>query len=228
MRVSIMIPYREGGCEWRKKALPHVVDAYRRALPDVPIEQVDDLPAERFSRARARNMAVEKAGDGIVVLADADILPCGRALLAAVKAARRGGMHLPYDYYRSLNRASTLKFYANTNLDPVSLPMDYDSYTSTAGIIVIRCDEWHRAGGMDERIRGWGWEDTAFACAARVMLGEVTRHKGTINHLWHPFAGEIGSEEYKRNKSFYDMCAAVKTKREMRGVIDNADRRVRP
>lgn len=204
--MKITFPFRPR-CEWRKKTFPLVQQAYRDILPAV--EQITvDTDHEVFNRAAARNKCVRMAGDGVVVIADADILPNREALLSAIEAAKDGGMHLGYDYYRALMRESTERLLLRGG-DPDTLPISHDSTDSTAGIIVIRADEWWKAGGMDERFHGWGAEDTAFACQARTLLGPLTWHKGVVNHLWHPSEVRVKSHQYQRNMALlreYEKC----------------------
>lgn len=228
MKTTVMIPFKSD-CPWRKNAVEYVYKAYKAiALEHGNMEvRVASDDSKDYSRAAMRNKAVEWSDNGVVVLADADILPNPIPLLSAIRCAQKGGMHLPYNYYRALSKDSTSLYYANNYLDVNSLPMAYDSYDSTAGIIVIRKDQWWKAGGMDERITGWGWEDTAFYAAAETMLGPVKRHKGTINHLWHPFAGEIGSEGYLKNKAIYERYEAAKTPRQLEEILNEDDRRIR-
>lgn len=196
--VTIAFPFRPG-CEFREKAFPHVEKAYRSILPNSKFVTVD-AGGKIFNRAASRNMCVRLAGPGIVVIADTDILPDEPALRDAITAARdEGGLHLGYDYYRALLKESTQRYY-HDGRDLLSLPMAFDSTTSTCGIVVMRCDQWWEAGGMDERFTGWGFEDTAFAIAVETILGPLKHHHGTVNHLWHPSACNVASEQYKRNE----------------------------
>lgn len=206
MNVTITYPFRPR-CEWRAKTFPLVQRAYSDILPSVKQITVDTAH-QVFNRAAARNECVKRAGDGVVVIADADIIPNREALLSAIAAARAGGFHLGYDYYRALMRESTERLLARGG-DPSKLPVSHDSTDSTAGIIVIRTDEWWRAGGMDERFYGWGWEDSAFACQVRTFLGPLTWHKGTVHHLWHPSEVRVKSESYQKNKQLYEKYAAA-------------------
>jgi len=206
VNVTVAIPYREK-CPYRAQSLPFVIDAYKALGHDAIVV---DSPHDEFNRAAARNEAVRRAQDGIVVISDSDILPDAAARSSAVSGARYGGMHLAYDYYRALLWGSTKRYYRG-GVDPNKLPMAYDARDCTAGIIVIRCDEWWRAGGMDERFYRWGWEDTAFATAAETILGQPRRyHKGTVNHLWHPSEVRIHQPSYQANKALYEqyeVCA---------------------
>lgn len=196
--VTVAFIYR-AGCEWREKSKAVVEQRYREILPDAKFV-IADSGHEVFNRAASRNKAVKLAESGIVVIADTDILPNPDSLKSAIEGAKNGGMHLGYDYYRALIKEATERYYLR-KCDADRLQKSHDSRESTCGIVVIRCDEWWRAGGMDERFNGWGWEDTAFACAVKTMLGDHTYHKGTVNHLWHPSAVRVHSDQYQANKA---------------------------
>ncbi|MEL4071734.1 galactosyltransferase-related protein [Ochrobactrum sp. GPK 3] len=207
MKTTVVIPYRPS-CDYRAMSMPAVKAAYEVALPGVEVKLISTQ--ERiFNRAAARNAGVAYAKEGVVVIADSDILPNKRALLSAVAAATEGGFHLAYDQYRNLIWESTRRFYRTPDADLSALPAAFECTDSTAGIIVIRVDEWERAGGMDERFIGWGFEDTAFACQVRTFLGPINRHEGVVNHLWHPSAVRVQSEQYQRNKALYERYAAA-------------------
>lgn len=230
-KLTIAFPFR-AGCEFREKSFPFVMQAYQDIVPYADFITVDsgDTP---FNRAATRNRCVQRAESGVVVIADADILPDAAALLESITAARdEGGLHLGYDYYRALMKESTQRFYYDrTNpsrhdkRDPSLLPMAFDSTTSTCGIVVMRCDQWFLAGGMDERFTGWGFEDTAFAIAVETMIGPLTNHHGTVNHLWHPSACNLASEQYKLNEALCARYAAAKGNvKKMQELINESGR----
>ena len=207
MRVTVAFPWRDGRCQWRRLSFPHVRRAYAEILPEAR-QIVVDSRHESFNRAASRNEGVRQAENGIVVLADADILPDRTALLSAIQSAEQGGFHLGYSLYRALRQVSTQAYYARQR-DLAKLPHSHTADDCTAGLIVIRTDAWWLAGGMDERFSGWGFEDSAFACAVRTMIGPIQRHDGTVNHLWHPTACKPMSEQYQINKRLYERYAAA-------------------
>lgn len=207
MQVTVAFPWRDGRCQWRRLSFPHVRQAYAEILPEAR-QIVADSGHQIFNRAATRNEGVRQAGNGVVVLADTDILPDRDGLLSAIEAARQGGFHIGFTLYRALRQVSTQAYYARRT-DPARLPHSHTADDCTAGLIVIRTDEWWRAGGMDERFSGWGWEDSAFACAVRTILGPIQRHAGTANHLWHPTECKPRSECYQMNKRLYERYAAA-------------------
>lgn len=78
---------------------------------------------------------------------------------------------------------------------------------------------------MDERFRGWGHEDVAFTCAAKVLYGMPAITKGFSYHLWHPRLGRSGRDRWSGQDSPYTNLELVRpyqaanTPEKMRAVI---------
>ncbi|MFE9735465.1 galactosyltransferase-related protein [Streptomyces sp. NPDC005863] len=198
MRVAVVIPWRPGTPE--RNAHHQYVQAHlRQLLPDA-IHLDADSGHRQFSRAGSRNEGIrqaEAAGADIVVLCDADTLPEGEPLLAAIADTEDGVLHLPYSWYRGLSRDGTQAHLAGA--PAADCPTDLAHEWATGGILVIRPDAWWRAGGMDERFEGWGFEDAAFRIASDALLGPTVRHAGAITHLWHPQESGLGSPQHVAN-----------------------------
>ncbi|GAB3209835.1 hypothetical protein GCM10027294_25800 [Marinactinospora endophytica] len=200
MKVTVCVPFRGGELD-REIHAEYVAARLREMLPDAQ-HMVVDVDGE-FSRARVRNEAVRRAGEGVVVLCDADTLPEPGPLRAAIAGAGEDGvLHLPYTRYRALSPEGTLAVYAR-GVDPLHAPVVEESRRPIGGVWVIRADAWWRAGGMDERFRGWGFEDDAFWTAATTLLGEPVRHEGVITHLYHAPAASTRSPQYRANRARY-------------------------
>src|SRR5690606_36606862 len=72
--------------------------------------------------------------------------------------------------------------------------IDLDYGLSVGGVFVIRPDAWWSAGGMDERLTGWGSEDVAVRRAADTLLGKTRTPWGSIVHLGHPPSPRFGPD----------------------------------
>lgn len=221
MNVAVVIPWRPGLPD---RAAHHA--AVRHHLRDILPHAVHidaDSGHEVFSRAGSRNRGVHLAADvgcDIVVLCDADTLVEPQPLLDAVTACQDGVMHLPYTRYRSLTKKGLAQYQAGTPL--LGCDVDHDHEGATGGVIVIRVDAWWRAGGMDERFRGWGHEDAAFRVAADTLLGATVRHRGTIHHLWHTREWNLGSPEFAANAARMERYRAVEGDRDaMRALLSS-------
>lgn len=208
MRVAAVIPWR-GGQPDRERHHQTVRGHLQGLLPDA--WHIDaDSGHQPFSRAGSRNHGVRLAQDvgaEVVVVCDADTLPEREPLLAAIDAAHDGRLHLPYTRYRSLTRRGLAQYRAGTAL--IGCEVDHDHEWATGGVLVIQTEAWWRAGGMDEDLVGWGWEDTAFRCCADALLGPTVRHEGVIHHLWHRQEWHPHSEQYRRNREIGNRYAAA-------------------
>src|SRR5690606_28609080 len=140
----------------------------------------------------------------------ADTIPEEQPLRDAIAgAAQDGVLHLPYTRYRALSPAGTLAVYAR-GVDPLHAPVTEESMRPIGGVWVISAEAYWRAGGMDEKFRGWGVEDDAFWTASSCLLGEPVRHTGAITHLHHEPAADVRSPEYRANQQRYRQYQAVR------------------
>lgn len=203
--VTVAVPFRHSGCRYRFESFRFISDMITGWIPDAEFVMVD-AGGETFDRSRTRNLAVRRAENDVVVLHDADTFATKDNLLAAIEAARtHNGLVLPYHYYGGLSEESS----ARVMSDPKKYPPHKERYEETneesiGGIWVIRKEAWWRAGGMDERFRGWGYEDNAFFVASETMNGPVKRIRGRIHHLHHPRPkGFTQTPEYFFNQRLY-------------------------
>lgn len=222
-RVTVAVPFRPGMLD-REIHAEYVTARLREMIPEAEHLVVDVDGA--FSRSRVRNEAVRRAGEGVVVLCDADTLPEEQPLRAAIEdAAADGRLHLPYTRYRALSPEGTLAVYAR-GVDPLDAPVSEESRRPIGGVWVIDVDAWWAAGGMDEAFRGWGFEDDSFFTAANVLLGETVRHEGTITHLHHTPAANTRSPEYRTNRAHYQQYVRARRSPEaMRRLVGLPSRR---
>lgn len=184
VKVGLVFP-------WRPE--PHRVPIFEKVREIVPqlypfrhIWQYD-TPHEVFNRAAARNEAVRDAFANycdVVVICDADSIPEERALVDAIDGAKDGRLHIPFDTVRVIaGRAAKSK----GDRYKRALPL-YTYGPSCGGIFVIDPRAWFCAGGMDERITGWGYEDQIFLAVVRTFLGDPIYHPGVLWNFQHPRA----------------------------------------
>lgn len=167
--VAVVVPWRDAGIAHRSRARHAVRDWFASRLPEAPLADCDGDGPE-WSLAAARNAGVRAAraaGADVVVVCDADNVPEEAPLREAIAACQETGLvHLPYVTYRN---------------------GDFAWNGSIGGIYVTTPDAWSACGGQDERFRGWGCEDHAFAYAHATLLGEpLQRHDGVLTHFPHP------------------------------------------
>lgn len=219
--ITIVVPYRDSGCEHRNRSMNHVVDVLSGWYPDTELYIVDDS-SDVFSRSGSRNCGVSLAETEVVVLCDADTLPQKHALNNAIDgAASDGRLHLPYTLFRGLTERGTDQV-IEKGVDPIDADLLETATHSIGGVWVIRKDSWESIGGMDERFRDWGYEDNALFEAANCLLGSTVRHHGSITHLWHPIpADRLVTDTYRENQKLFKRYRRARRKpAEMRSIIE--------
>jgi predicted glycosyltransferase involved in capsule biosynthesis len=128
-----------------------------------------------FDRAQARNNAVCRVHAEVVIVSDADRIPCSASVVAAIEkpSVTRSFTtyrHIPVEYV--------------DEADLMSARVDQEYHGSVGGIVVTRRQTYWQLGGMDERFTGWGYEDSAFHLGART-LSTVNRLPGIVFSFNH-------------------------------------------
>lgn len=180
--MIIGVPWRQG-CPHRERAWSYIEPRLRRTADRLIVANPDP-----FTRAAARNMAVDSVASGVVILHDADMLLPDEAYgELTARAEATGRLVIGYHQYRPLDHGQTLRVLAGA--DPFDItPRETTEGWSVGGVIALTAESWREVGGMDPRFRGWGGEDFAFAHACSVVLGPIDRLRTPAVHLWHPHA----------------------------------------
>jgi hypothetical protein len=184
MKIGLVIPWRP--TPTRLKPLEAVLEWYKENLPDVEIFY-SDRPGEFWNASASRNDGVKKAQEAhcdVVILNDADTLPEIKPLLEAIEQCQTDGMiHNPYRLCKYFDMDMSLLIYSG--IDKNILRHTY--YTeANGGVWVCTPETWWSVGGMDEKFKQWGGEDTAFELAHNVIKGtKLIKHDGTIYCLGH-------------------------------------------
>lgn len=189
MRVVVLVPWRTTGPELTRAWA--IARPYYEAL-GWPIYE-GDKPGE-FARAAAINAASADAEPwDVAVIADADTVQEEAPLRRAVSMTHDTSV-VPWRTRLKLSLEGTEKLAAGgpgavsladlDREDGFAHPSKLLRYppSRTGSTVVVSRAAWERAGGFDERFKGWGYEDQAF----RVQLGPLVAIPGTIWHLWHP------------------------------------------
>lgn len=193
--TSIVVPWRDTSPE-RAAACRMTCDTLRQILPGSPL-LLADSGHQTFNRSASRNLGVRQLpGDEIAVVCDADILPDGQALHAAIEAAVDGRLHYPFTLCWYLTQEHTAQVLAGGQ--PEAGTSSASLHGAEGGVFVMLASAWRRIGGMDEGFTGWGYEDNAFCAKASKTCG-AHRHRGVIWHLWHPHQRYSGSEDEAAN-----------------------------
>ena len=199
MRTVLLVPRRaDGGI--RDRLWEFCRDVWRTEHPSFEIfEGHHNADEGLFNRSMAVNRAAEAAGDfDTAVVIDSDILihrDNVRAGLALVERFNR--VVFPFRVYQSLSQNGTSRIMAGWKGDWLTVAAKA-YWDSVSCVVMVPRALWDQVGGFDERFVGWGWEDTAFACATDAVSGRL-RLEGTLWHLWHPQSPERNTKtvEYK-------------------------------
>ena len=203
MRVVVLVPRRAGDAR-RDGVWGWCRANWRLHHPDWPIFEGHHNFGP-FSVAAARNEAARRAGAwDVAVIADADVWVDPARVQAAVRrAAETGRVVWAFDRWCGLTLAGSTRLMATGEAredDIAEVVPD-----SVAGVFAIPRAAWDRIGGYDERFRGWGFEDVAFAYAALLLVGGE-HLEGPVWHLWHKRSRERDPHQplYRANRKLGD------------------------
>lgn len=188
MNPAVILPYRADTGD-RSRNYRAVLDFWETF--GCPINTADSSDPARFDKAEAVNTAVrDAAAADVLIITDVDILPTslGQVIDAANQAYDRNAYVTTYTDLLTLNPAATRTVCDNLPDDtPVPRSGLLDSHHNTwLCSFAISRSLFDRAGGFDERFKGYGEQDIAFLFAAGTFGGRG-HAAGTAYHLWHPF-----------------------------------------
>lgn len=190
--ISIVFPYRSDGGE-RDRILTWVEARYRHQLPDAEIVYGCDHGDPQFNRGQAINDGVEQSTGDILVISDIDVFVRTVNMRGAIQVAARdidNAWVIPWSTFYVLTKpASEHVRYANPVDDILVENLDWEDRLPPVpqGMFVVGRSAFERTGGMDEGFIGWGFEDNAFAHAARNTAKlRLSTLPGGCGHIWHP------------------------------------------
>jgi hypothetical protein len=187
-------------------------------MPDVAIFEGhhDEGP---FNRSAAINRAAKLAdADGrwdVAVVIDADVFHPIPHVRAAIASAAAGKVTWAHRRWRNIAERHLKRLLADPDtFGPVpaesrdmDLLVDVTNPISWSCCVAVPRGTFNDMGGFDERFRGWGFEDGAWAALVRALY-PWGRIDGDMYHLDHPRSDEriilgqprsTASEDYVRN-----------------------------
>jgi hypothetical protein len=202
VKVSCLIPFRDADGT-RTRAKDWILARWKHYYPDWEFIVASDDGVDPFNKSLAVNKAAAQATGDVYVILDADTwappmyiqpafewlsaergpkwaIPCRRALRLKEGISERVMALDPTCSEHDPTHPLT------PQLPAFSAVRDTETHGAVVGFLwVVRRDAFERVGGMDERIRGWGGEDTLFTRAMTVINGVPRRGHGTLMSLWH-------------------------------------------
>lgn len=183
-----------------------------------------------FNRGRARNNAARSARGDVLLIIDADTIvdPAGLAYAVGLVSEGHVPWAIPYGlgrYYNLSERATARRLqFPPDELAPIAEPWDPEDWEfkidSWAGCLVVRTEDFWRAGGYPE-FETWGYEDDCFRTALDVMVGPHVRTNGFALHLWHPAAeiDRFGNADIEANRETFRRYKRARSRESMEKVI---------
>lgn len=189
-RVSMLVPFRPDGGH-RDAVWSWLRRRWEQLLPDWQIiEGVHDADDGPWCKAIALDAAVDAADGDVFVVMDADLILAAEALRGAAMDAVEAPWVVPHSHVRRYTPETTEGMLAAAPtaepLHPNTLDVPEQTVCEGGGIVALTADAYHRAGGMDPRFRGWGFEDSSWGYQLEAMLGPPLCGDAVAWHLWHP------------------------------------------
>ena len=187
--VSVVVPYRGDGRNWRDKAWQYVAAWWKTTHPTWQVVQGFSL-AGPWVKAHAVADGLRWADGDIVVIADADVIGDGFGEVAAKVDTGEAVWAMPHTWVCRLTQLATRRLYDGGQLPEDRLRdreqvMERHVAAPGGGLVIMRRSTYD-ATPMDPRFRGWGLEDVAWAHALHLMHGRGHRAEGTLWHMYHP------------------------------------------
>lgn len=193
MTLSVIIPWRDSGCDWRMKSVRWLVERYDLLFPDIELILGGVDMTGPFNRSAARNEAIAEARGDVLLIADADTVFQPDQIETGLDALEQGAPWvIPYSLgrYYNLSADETIRTWREAPDAVIAEPDDHRLYEhkidSWAGMLLVSRENYDKVGGYDERFKGWGYEDNAFRAALDHHVGPHQRVDGYTLHLWHP------------------------------------------
>lgn len=188
--ISILIPFRDTGD--RKKQLQWLQKRWEKLFPEAEVIIESDDGQNPFSKTIAVNKCYKRATSDILAIVDADVWLDPKILIKAANDIRQGNANWvrPCGTVYRLTKNFTMnliEFDPSTAFPKVKPEEHTERITPTVGLVcVFSRKQFEAVGGMDERFRGWGWEDTAWNFMLDGMFGKAQIWDNIVYHLWHP------------------------------------------
>jgi hypothetical protein len=197
------MPYR-GATEHRRQLFGYTTARWR----ELPVELcvgVHDGPGP-FSLATAVNRAAQQATGDVYLIFGCDHLPPSAAKLAWIEGRLAEHPWTPaFAAVRILSERATRAILDGS--PPAEQQHDAQHIPMCTGILAMRAEVFWDVGGMDERFRGWGYEDTAFRLTLATLHGSSPPAHGELWSLWHPIESRAQATRNERLYLEYERAA---------------------
>lgn len=206
MNVSVLVALRDDSPDqWRVRQWRFLEGLYRDHFPTFEIVVGTDDNEGVFHKTLALNRAARYATGDVFYLTDADTWVPPSMIRAGMGLVGETWVR-PWTLKVKLGREDSETVMATENWDG-TVPKEWanpkraefiTSFWKAPPMLLTR-EHWATVNGQDQRMRGWGCEDEAFAYALRALVGRPASVKGQAIHLWHPRMGKSGHDRWSED-----------------------------
>jgi hypothetical protein len=190
LSLSVVVPFRDADGT-RTSAMQWVRARWQHHWPEAEFIVAPDDGVDPFNKPMAVNNAAIQATGDLLAIMDADVwIDPGMLQLVIDKLENgvcawakpaRWAFRMKQDFSERLMRIPP-----HHQLPPISA-RDAETHSPVVGFLwLVPRLGFERMGGMDERWRGWGGEDTSFSLALDKVLGHHRTFSASLICLWHP------------------------------------------
>lgn len=207
MKLSVIVAFRDHSEEQdRARTWKWLSNHYKWKLPEVEVVVASDDGIDPFHKTVALNRAVEQASEDYLMLADADTwCPSGQVRAGVEMVETDPTIWVrPWNIKLKMGPDDTERLLDNKQPWNEELPVGADHHTRYESLNtywaapphIFTRQQLESVGGFDERFRGWGQEDEAFALAMRAVVGRPKVFAGRAYHFYHPRIGKSGHDQW--------------------------------
>lgn len=185
----------------RTRLWDFVRERMAREHPGFEIVAGTDDGVDPFNKCQAINRAAREASGDSFYICDSDtwVPPAHVEAAVAGLEVAPGRWWRPWHQKVKLNQPATEAVLDagpenwDGGFDPRQRFENRNTYWAAPPLMLHRI-LFDEVGGMDERFRGWGHEDDAFAWSLKALFGEAEVVHGQCVHLFHPRIGRSGHD----------------------------------
>jgi mannosyltransferase OCH1-like enzyme len=232
--ISFIIPYKPDNGP-RDKIFNFVYNKYKKDFPNSEFILGEDTSGEEhFCKSHAVNDGVAKSKGEIIIITDGDLIVDKKVIEKGIAGLRTSPFILPFGYCANLTAKISEEI---VNGQKFTEPqMRQNNYVvrnirvgesqwgdKLAGLIqIITKDLFYQIGGMDERFKGWGYEDTVFCWRIMKEIGDYDiLPNDWIYHLHH-------EQNNPFNESNYELAQKIKKEWKIDELIESFHRKPIP
>jgi mannosyltransferase OCH1-like enzyme len=232
--ISFIIPYKPDNGP-RDKIFNFVYNKYKKDFPNSEFIFGEDTSGEEhFCKSHAVNDGVAKSKGEIIIITDGDLIVDKKVIEKGIAGLRTSPFILPFGYCANLTAKISEEIVNGQKfMEPQMRQNNYVVRNirvgesqwgdKLAGLIqIITKDLFYQIGGMDERFKGWGYEDTVFCWRIMKEIGDYDiLPNDWIYHLHH-------EQNNPFNEANYELAQKIKKEWKIDELIESFHRKPIP